>query len=101
MLSNLVSNAISYGAPAEAIRVTAQTRDGFLELSVANGGDPIPPEAMERLFQPFTRGAVRPTQQGLGLGLFIASEVARAHRGTLGVESTAKETRFTFRMPLV
>ena len=101
LLSNLVSNAISYGAPAEAIRVTAQTRDGFLELSVANGGDPIPPEAMERLFQPFTRGAVRPTQQGLGLGLFIASEVARAHRGTLGVESTAKETRFTFRMPLV
>ena len=101
LLSNLVSNAISYGAPAVAIRVTAQTRDGFLELSVANGGDPIPPEAMERLFQPFTRGAVRPTQQGLGLGLFIASEVARAHRGTLGVESTAKETRFTFRMPLV
>ena len=41
-----------------------------------------------------------PDQQGLGLGLFIASEIARAHRGTLTVASSPEETRFTFRMPL-
>ena len=37
--------------------------------------------------------------QGLGLGLYIASEIARAHGGTLYVNSSADETRFTFRMP--
>jgi phosphoserine phosphatase RsbU/P len=44
---------------------------------------------------------VRPSQQGLGLGLFIASEIARAHGGTLTVTSSSEATRFTFRMPLV
>jgi sigma-B regulation protein RsbU (phosphoserine phosphatase) len=80
--------------------VQASTEGGFLELSVSNAGDPIPPAAMERLFQPFTRGAVRPSQQGLGLGLFIASQVAKAHGGTLYATSSPDETRFTFRMPL-
>jgi signal transduction histidine kinase len=51
---------------------------------------------MAQLFQPFTRGAVRPTQQGLGLGLYIA----RAHGGKIDVESSAAETRFTFSMPV-
>jgi sigma-B regulation protein RsbU (phosphoserine phosphatase) len=55
---------------------------------------------MEQLFQPFYRVAVRRSLQGLGLGLYIASEIARAHGGTLGVDSTADETRFTFRMPV-
>jgi signal transduction histidine kinase len=38
--------------------------------------------------------------QGLGLGLYISSEIAKAHRGTLEVSSTPEETRFTFRMPV-
>jgi signal transduction histidine kinase len=55
---------------------------------------------MAMLFQPFARGSLRPHEQGLGLGLYIASEIARAHDGTLEVSSDAEETRFTFRMPL-
>jgi signal transduction histidine kinase len=43
---------------------------------------------------------VRPSLQGLGLGLYISSEIAKAHGGSLDVVSTAEETRFTFRMPL-
>jgi signal transduction histidine kinase len=100
LLSNLLGNALTYGTPTQPIQVRATTDGQSFELSVANAGDPIPPAALDRLFQPFTRGAVRPSQQGLGLGLFIASEVARAHGGTLGVESSPTETRFTFRMPL-
>jgi signal transduction histidine kinase len=71
----------------------------MLELAVANPGDPIPPATRERLFQPFTRASAQPNQQGLGLGLYIASEIARAHAGTLDVTSTPAETRFTLRMP--
>jgi sigma-B regulation protein RsbU (phosphoserine phosphatase) len=69
-------------------------------LSVANSGQPIPPEAMDRLFQPFYRLAEQGCQQGLGLGLNIASEIARAHGGKIDVTSSPEETRFTFRMPL-
>jgi sigma-B regulation protein RsbU (phosphoserine phosphatase) len=55
---------------------------------------------MERLFQPFFRGEVRASLQGLGLGLHIASEIAAAHGGTLSVQSFDEETRFTFRVSL-
>jgi signal transduction histidine kinase len=55
---------------------------------------------MERLFQPFYRVAEQGSQQGLGLRLYIASEIARAHGGRIDVTSSPAETRFTFRMPL-
>jgi signal transduction histidine kinase len=100
LLSNILGNALAYGAADEPIRVGAKTENAMFELSVANAGDPIPPAALEKLFQPFSRGAVRPSQQGLGLGLYIAAEIARAHDGTLDVASSHQETRFTFRMPV-
>jgi signal transduction histidine kinase len=99
LFSNLVGNAITHGSPAKPIVARATTEDGMFELSVTNAGDPIPPAAMAQLFQPFYRGTVKKSLQGLGLGLFIASEIARAHGGTLEVNSSADETRFTFRMP--
>lgn len=99
LAANLVSNALTHGAPDLPINVSAATTDGWFRLSVANGGSPIAPAAMEQLFQPFFRGAARPSQQGLGLGLFIASEIAKAHGGTLEVSSSQEQTRFTFAMP--
>ena len=100
LLSNLLGNAINHGREATPIQVSAVTAGGHFELSVANQGEAITPEASERLFLPFTRAHVRPHQEGLGLGLYIASEIARAHGGALTVTSDAAETRFTFRMPL-
>lgn len=100
LLSNLVANALTHGATDQPIVVEARTHDGAFELSVANGGDEIEPAVMQHLFRPFFRGDVRSSQQGLGLGLFIASEIARAHGGEMSATSTAQETRFTFRMPL-
>jgi signal transduction histidine kinase len=99
LFSNLLANALTHGAADRPIRVEATTGDGTFRLSVANSGEPIPPAAIKQLFLPFTRGDHSPSQ-GLGLGLFIASEIARAHRGTLTVASTPEETRFTFRMEL-
>jgi len=100
LFSNLLGNAITYGSPDTPIKVRATARDGVFELSVANAGEPISPETMAHLFKPFYRGEVRTSLRGLGLGLYIASEIARAHNGTLDVSSTEAETRFTFRMPI-
>ncbi|MFH5925114.1 GAF domain-containing sensor histidine kinase [Roseomonas xinghualingensis] len=100
LLSNLLGNALTHGAPASPISVGSATHGGQFELWVANAGKPIPAEALPGLFQPFLRGTSRPNQQGLGLGLYIASEIARVHGGTLEAASTPEETRFTFRMPL-
>jgi signal transduction histidine kinase len=100
MVSNLLANALTHGAPEKPVWIHAGTDGAELELWVANGGKPIPPETMDRLFQPFFRGEVKPSQQGLGLGLHIASEIAKAHGGVIEVLSTPEDTRFTFRMPL-
>lgn len=99
MFSNLLANALTHGDPQGPVLVRARADEGGFELSVSNRGEPIPPETIRRLFQPYTRASDRPGQQGLGLGLYIASQIAQAHGGTLEVASTADETRFTFRMP--
>lgn len=99
LLSNLAANALTHGDPLAPVRVMARSDDNGFELAVANAGDPIPPDRFERLFQPFSRASEGPGKQGLGLGLFIASEIAKGHGGTLEVASTPAETRFTFRLP--
>ena len=99
LFSNLLGNALVHGAENEAVHVKAATGSRF-EITVCNKGEPIPAAAMEYLFQPFARGKVRPDQQGLGLGLYIASEIARAHEGRIDVASSPAATCFTFSMPL-
>ena len=98
LFSNLLGNALSHGSADTPVKVHAVIDGPSFELSVLNQGNPIPPDAMARLFLPFARGGADANQQGLGLGLYIASEIARAHRGDITVESTPAETRFTFRM---
>ena len=99
LLSNLLGNALTHGTSTKLVLVRATSDDANFELSVSNGGEPIPPGALANLFQPFFRAAAGRNQEGLGLGLYIASEIAKAHRGTLDVSSSPLETRFTFRMP--
>jgi sigma-B regulation protein RsbU (phosphoserine phosphatase) len=99
LASNLLANAVTHGAPDRPISFEAATSNDRFTLSVANAGAAIPEDLMERLFQPFFRGAIRPSRNGLGLGLYIASEIAKAHDGTLSVTSNDEQTRFTFTMP--
>lgn len=99
LASNLLSNAVTHGKTDQPIRFESHTQEDRFLLSVANRGDPIPDDVRKHLFQPFFRGEARPSRNGLGLGLFIASEIAKAHNGTLEVSSTTEETRFTLTMP--
>jgi sigma-B regulation protein RsbU (phosphoserine phosphatase) len=100
LASNLLGNAITHGACDKLIRLGAAVSDGWFELFVANAGDPIPSATLEKIFEPFERGTLRSNLQGLGLGLYISDQIAKAHGGNLTVVSTPAETRFTFRMPL-
>jgi signal transduction histidine kinase len=81
------------------VRVAARSGEAGFVLSVTNEGRPIPPATLARLFQPFSRDAAGTPKAGLGLGLYIASEIARSHGGTLGVSSTDESTTFTLELP--
>ncbi|MDM9618753.1 GAF domain-containing sensor histidine kinase [Rhizobium sp. S96] len=99
MLSNLVENAVTHGSPDEPVRVRAHMSEGQLVLSVTNAGTPISESALAQLFQPFSRAEPGSGMRGLGLGLYIASQIAQAHGGKLEAASNETETTFTFTMP--
>ncbi|MCC8407879.1 GAF domain-containing sensor histidine kinase [Mucilaginibacter sp. UR6-1] len=100
LFSNLLGNALTYGDPEYAVNVSVNCDDDTFTLSVTNKCDKIPEIIISKLFQPFTRGEVKNGQQGLGLGLYIASEIARAHNGKITIRSDDKHTSFTFTMPV-
>ncbi|MDB6118055.1 MAG: hypothetical protein JWO08_1836 [Verrucomicrobiaceae bacterium] len=99
LFTNLLSNAMTHGRRGTPVRIRAVSAEGTFELSVSNSADPIPPLVLERLFEPFERGKAGDSREGLGLGLYIASQIARSHGGELSVFSVPAETRFTFTMP--
>ncbi len=98
LLSNLLANALLHGNANSPVYIRAIHNNGTLEISVTNHGGPIPADLQGQLFAPFTRETSRPSHHGLGLGLYICAEIARAHNGTLSFTSSAEETCFTFQM---
>jgi signal transduction histidine kinase len=99
VLSNLLANALRYGAADTPVHVTAWVEDGTFLLAVANQGDTIAPEKLDKLFQPYWRDDGGQPQRGLGLGLYIASEIAQAHDGSLHAQSRDRHTVFTYTAP--
>lgn len=102
LLSNLVRNALIHGSERFPVRVSVQSDDQYYTMEVANGGPPIAPHDLARIFQPFARQSARSgSSQGLGLGLYICSQIAQAHGGSLEMHSTHQDgTRVTARLPL-
>ena len=100
MFSNILGNALTHGDKSAPVQVNVKSSDLTFKIAVTNMGKQIPGAIMKKLFQPFSRGEVTPEQQGLGLGLYISSEIARAHGGELLVDSGEQQTTFTFKMPL-
>ena len=101
LIGNLVSNAMVYGRPDAPVTVTSSIDQGAFSIAVHNEGPPIPPEVQARIFQPMTRGSsAGSASRSIGLGLFIVREIAKAHRGTASVASTAEGgTTFTTIFP--
>ena len=99
LLSNLVANAVAHGDPDGPINISAQINEGKFVLSVKNQGL-IAEDALPHLFRPYSRPASGTPRTGLGLGLYIASQIAQSHGGTLDVVSTGQQgTTFTFSLP--
>ena len=98
LTSNLLANALTHGNPQSTVYFSASNEDSKLLISVANHGEPIPESLQPILFTPFKREGNRPSKNGLGLGLYIADQIAKAHGATLSFTSDEEETRFTFMM---
>ncbi|HEX7909165.1 MAG TPA: HAMP domain-containing sensor histidine kinase [Paraburkholderia sp.] len=101
LLSNLVLNAIRYGAPEKPIRVVVTGRDADVCFEVRNSGPAIDQQTLESIFDPLSRGPDQEKKNagGLGLGLYIASEIAKAHHGVIEGRSDQTETTFSVRLP--
>jgi signal transduction histidine kinase len=105
LLSNLLGNAVEHGSPDMPVTVTASAAGSGVRVDVHNRGAPIPKAAWRSLFEPLTRGAMahRDDSSGhrsLGLGLYIASQIAKAHGGKLELSASDQEgTTFTVQLP--
>jgi signal transduction histidine kinase len=104
-ISNLMGNAIQHGAEDLPVTLSIRGEESDVLIVVYNGGLPIPPGEMPKIFDPLVRGssADEPKKNrpgSIGMGLYIAREVARSHGGEITVTSTAKDgTTFTIRLP--
>jgi signal transduction histidine kinase len=104
-ISNLLGNAVQHGAENAPIDLTLTGNSSDVVIAIHNGGPPIPPGELPRIFEPLVRGASaehpRHNRPGsIGLGLYIAREVARSHDGRIDVTSTQESgTAFTMHLP--
>ncbi len=87
ILDNLVSNAVAHGAVGKPIYVSVYIRNEILFLDVANHGNPIKPESIDTMFEPFIRGSEPRNDNviGTGLGLSIVADCARLMHGDVQV----------------
>ena len=101
LLDILLDNAVKYAAKGAPIRLTLDISGKNAVLAVENPGDPIPPDKLPHLFDRFYRvDDARTGAGGFGLGLAIAQQIVRRHKGTITAASDARATRFTVTLPL-
>ena len=103
LIGNLIVNALKHGAQDAPVKVLVAGDASDVRIDVKNRGPAIEAGYVAQIFQPLRRGPPRThqveTDHGLGLGLYIASEVVKGHGGTIGVKSDETETIFSVRLP--
>lgn len=101
MLGNLLTNAVTHGKPNTIVHVKVWDHPRAFEMSVSNTAPEITSSVSARMFQPFCKkeSASRSPSTGLGLGLYIAAEIAKSHGGSLEMTVPAEnQICFTFRL---
>jgi signal transduction histidine kinase len=105
VFSNLIGNALQHGIRTEPVVVNIQSAAAEVVATIHNKGAPIALEKMQSIFEPMVRFDDRDhssdlRQTSLGIGLYIAKEIVRAHGGTIKVDSSSTQgTTFTVRLP--
>jgi signal transduction histidine kinase len=101
VLANLLSNAVRYTPRGGLVAVRAERRPDDLLVTIANSGEPIPADDLERLFERFYRvEKSRDTARGgAGIGLAIVKQLIEAGGGRVGADSAGGQTRFWFSLP--
>ena len=101
VLGNLLSNAARYTAVGGTVTVRAERRASDLRVSIANTGEGIPPDDLDRVFERFYRveKSRDRARGGAGIGLAIVKQLVEAGGGRVGAESSDGLTRFWFSLP--
>jgi len=104
-VSNLMGNAVQHGADSAPVDLTVRGEASEVTIEVRNGGPPIPSGELSRIFEPLIRGSSAEHPKinrpgSIGLGLYIARQVAMSHHGRIDVTSTDVDgTAFTIHLP--
>jgi len=103
VLHNLVSNAIKYNVPDGWILLSTHSSTHWIDIVVANASNGIPVSERSRIFERFFRADPAHSREieGVGLGLSVAREIARAHGGDLSLTGEAPDSvQFALRLPV-
>jgi PAS domain S-box-containing protein len=100
--TNLLSNAIKYSPRADKVLVVVSKEDDMVKVAVTDFGIGIPKDYLNRVFDRFYRvDGITHQFQGLGIGLYIANEIIRRHKGNVWAESEeGKGSTFYFTVPV-
>jgi signal transduction histidine kinase len=102
VLRNLISNAIKFTNSGYAIKLSAEIKENYIEISVSDSGIGISEETIEKLFKKETHYTTYGTQneKGTGLGLMLCKEFIEKHQGKIWVVSQlGKGSTFYFTLP--
>jgi two-component system sensor histidine kinase KdpD len=100
VIRNLVENAYKYTPDRTRVAVSAKAIDGGLSLQVADDGEGIPPGKRDQLFEAFSRiEETAAGQEGVGLGLYVVSQLVAAMDGRIDLSSSSRGTTFSISIP--
>lgn len=100
VVRNLVENAYKYTPDRSFVRVSARGVDGGVVIEITDDGDGIPPDKRDNLFEAFTRiSETSAGKEGVGLGLYIVSQLVSAMDGSIDMTSSSEGTRFQIGIP--
>jgi signal transduction histidine kinase len=101
VIANLAGNATEHASQGTCVAIHAHGDGSDVVVVVSNEGKPIPLDVLPFIFEPFRRANPGEVSKrgNLGLGLYIAREIARAHHGSLSARSSEGKTTFTMRLP--